>query len=90
MSGLLKANGVAVTDKTVPRGLLYAMARVGDVLANLTGGRVTLPITLQAYATSAVEISLDISKAERELGYVPVISIEAGLAEMAAARSAAA
>jgi nucleoside-diphosphate-sugar epimerase len=88
VTGLLKANGVAVTDKTVPRGLLYAMAKIGDVLANVTGGRVTMPISMQVYATSAVEISLDISKAERELGYRPVISIEQGLAEMAATRSA--
>ena len=89
VSGLLAANGVTVPDKTLPRGLLLAMARVGDVLARLTGGRVTLPITLQQYATSAVEISLDISKAERELGYVPVISIDDGLAAMAAARPVA-
>ena len=87
VSGILAANGVAVTDKTVPRGLLLAMARVGDVLAGLTGGRVTMPINMQAYATSAVEISLDIGKAQSELGYRPVISIEAGLAEMRAARS---
>lgn len=85
VSGLLAANGVAAPDKVVPRRLLRAMARVGDGLADLTGGRVTLPITMQAFATTAVEVSLDISKARTELGYQPVISIEQGLAEMRAA-----
>ena len=85
VSGMLAAKGVAVPDKSVPRWLLHAMARVGDLLAGCSGGRLGLPITLQSYATSAVEISLDIARAERELGYRPVISIAEGLAEMAAA-----
>tara|TARA_R110002124_G_scaffold9586_5_gene49211 strand:+ start:1418 stop:2398 length:981 start_codon:yes stop_codon:yes gene_type:complete len=84
VSGMLAASGVAVPDKTVPRWLLHAMARIGDRLADLTGGRVTLPITLQAFATSAVEVTLDISKAQGELGYQPVVSIDQGLAEMRA------
>ena len=90
VSGMLAANGVAVPDKTVPRWLLHAMARVGDVLAGWSGGRVTLPITMQSYATSAVEITLDIAKAQSELGYQPVMTIEEGLAEMAAAPGRAA
>lgn len=85
VSGLLAANGIAAPDKTVPRWLLRTMAAVGDGLADLSGGRVTLPITMQAFATSAVEVSLDISKARTELGYQPVITIEQGLAEMRAA-----
>ncbi|SEP96842.1 Nucleoside-diphosphate-sugar epimerase [Devosia sp. YR412] len=83
VSAMLAAKGVAVPDKTVPRWLLRSMAMVGDRLAALTNGRVTLPITLQAFATSAVEVTLDISKARQELGYRPVMTIEAGLAEMA-------
>ena len=84
VSGMLAAKGVAVPDKTVPRWLLHAMASVGDVLSSWTVGRVTLPITMQSYATSAVEITLDSAKAQSDLGYQPVMSIEAGLAEMAA------
>ncbi|MET3924816.1 hypothetical protein [Devosia sp. 2618] len=83
VSGMLAANGVAIPNKTVPRWLLRAMAQVGDALADLTGGRMTLPITMQSYATSAVEVTLDITKARTELGYRPVITIEDGLAEMA-------
>ena len=36
----------------------------------------------QDFATSAVEITLDIRKAKRELGYAPVTTWENGLAEL--------
>ena len=86
ISDMLETQGVAVPDKTVPRAMLRVVAGVGDFLANVTGGRIKMPLTLQAYATSAVEVSLDIGKAQRELGYAPVVTREAGLAEMRAAR----
>ena len=85
---MLETQGVAVSDKSVPRALLRVMAGVGDFLASVTGGRIKMPLTLQAYATSAVEVTVDISKARRELGYAPVISREKGLAEMRAGRNA--
>jgi nucleoside-diphosphate-sugar epimerase len=62
------------------------MALVGDALGNVSGGRIKFPITLQEFATSAVEVTLDITKARTELGYQPVISAEAGFAELAAGR----
>lgn len=86
VSGMLTANGIAVPDKTVPRWLLRSMATVGDALANLTAGRVTLPISMQSFATSAVEVTLDITKAHTELGYRPVMTIEDGLREMGSAK----
>ena len=88
ISDMLETQGVAVSDKSVPRALLRVMAGVGDFLASVTGGRIKMPLTLQAYATSAVEVTVDISKARRELGYAPVISREEGLAEMRAGRNA--
>ncbi|MDB5531144.1 MAG: epimerase [Devosia sp.] len=44
------------------------------------------PITGQVFATSAVEVTVDITKARNELGYEPVMSREAGLAELTALR----
>ncbi|MGV8955315.1 MAG: NAD-dependent epimerase/dehydratase family protein [Cypionkella sp.] len=85
ISAMLAAKGITPPDKTVPRWLLRTMATVGDALTNRTDGGVTLPITMQSFATSAVEVTLDITKAQTELGYRPVISIEQGLAEMRAA-----
>ena len=82
VGGMLAARGITPPDKTVPRWLLRTMANLGDVLTRLTDGRVTLPITMQALATSAVEVTLEISKAQRDLGYRPVISIKQGLEDM--------
>ncbi|MCX5568706.1 NAD-dependent epimerase/dehydratase family protein [Kaistia nematophila] len=82
VSRLLETQGIVPTGKTVPRRLLRVVASLGDVAAALSGGRIKPPLTLQAYATSAVEITLDIGKARRELGYALVMSREEGLAEL--------
>lgn len=86
VSALLETQGLAVPDKTVPRAVVRTVAAVGDLLAKLSGGRLVPPLTLQSYATSAVEVSVDIGKARRDLGYVPVTSREEGLAELRSAQ----
>lgn len=80
--GLLETQGIVAPDKSVPRGVLRAIASFGEGLYRLSGGRIGGPISSQEYATSAVEITLDTSKAERDLGYLPLISREAGLNEI--------
>jgi len=82
VSALIETQGHPVPEKTVPRFVVRAVAAVGDLLGRVSGGRIVPPLTLQTYATSAVEVSFDIGKARRELGYVPVISREEGLAEL--------
>lgn len=82
MTQMLATQGVTAPDKTVPRWLVHAIARVGDIIGTLSHGAIAAPLTLQAYATSAVEVTLDISKARRDLGYAPVMSREEGFAEM--------
>lgn len=86
VSALLETQGLAIPDKTVPRAIVRTVAAIGDLLAKVSGGRIVPPLTLQSYATSAVEVSFDIGKARRELGYAPVISREAGLAELRSAQ----
>ncbi len=83
---LIEAKGHAAPEKTVPRFVVRAVAAIGDLMANVSGGRIIPPLTLQAYATSAVEVTFDIGKARRELGYAPVISREEGLTELRADR----
>lgn len=83
-TSLMATQGVKAPDKSVPRAVLRLIAGLGDWLHMVSGGKIIAPLTLQAFATSAVSITLDIGKARRELGYAPVISREAGLAEMAA------
>lgn len=82
VSALVETQGIDVPDKSVPRFVVRSVAAMGDILARISGGRVVPPLTMQAYATSAVEVSFDISKARRELGYAPVISMREGLAEL--------
>ncbi|WIJ25845.1 NAD-dependent epimerase/dehydratase family protein [Devosia sp. RR2S18] len=82
ISQILETQGVEVPEKSVPRALLKAIARIGDAVGKISGGRIAAPLTMQSYATSAVEVTLDIGKARTELGYVPVFSREAGLAEL--------
>jgi nucleoside-diphosphate-sugar epimerase len=84
VSALLATQGVTAPEKSVPRALLRFTANVGDRLYKLSGGKITAPLTLQSFATSAVPITLNIGKARHELGYAPVITREAGLAEITA------
>lgn len=82
MTGLLATQGLTAPEKSAPRRLLRLIAKVGDGVYRLTGGRLRGPLSFQEYATSAVEITLDIRKAQRELGYAPVMSFEDGLTEL--------
>lgn len=84
VSALLETQRLPVSEKTVPRAVVRIVATIGEILAAISGGKIVPPLTRQAYATSAVEVSLDIGKARRELGYEPVISREEGLAELRA------
>lgn len=83
-TALMATQGVQAPEKSVPRALLWSIAGLGGWLHKVSGGRITAPLTLQSYATSAVSITLNTGKARRELGYVPIVSRDAGLAEMAA------
>lgn len=85
-TALMATQGVMAPDKSVPRAFLRFIAGLGDRLHRISGGKITAPLTLQSFATSAVTITLDIGKARRELGYAPIMTREAGLAEMAAER----
>lgn len=79
VSQLLEHAGIAPPEKTVPRSVVAALARVGDLLARLSRGRFHPPIGGQEYGTVGVEVTLSTAKAERELGYRPVITREAGI-----------
>ncbi len=84
VSALLETQGVAAPDKVVPRGVVRVVAAVGDLIGLVTRGAKPVPLTLQGFAASAVEVTLDIAKARRELGYAPVVSLAEGLSELAA------
>lgn len=82
VTALLATQGVDAPEKSVPRAVLRLVAGLGDWMHQVSGGKVTPPLTLQSFATSAVPITLDTGKARRDLGFIPVMSREAGIAEM--------
>lgn len=88
-TALLLTQGWTPPEKSVPRSLLRVVAAVGDRLGRWSRGRIQPPLTLQSFATSAVEVTLDIGKARRELRYAPVISRQQGLEEMSSAATSA-
>jgi nucleoside-diphosphate-sugar epimerase len=75
----LQAYGVQPPDKQVPRALLRVFIGLDDLFRRL---RLPLraPMTRQEFASSAVEVTLDDSRARSELGYRPVITLDAGIA----------
>lgn len=87
VSALLETQKLVVPNKTVPRAVVRSVALIGDLISKMSFGRITPPLTRQSYATSAVEVTFDIGKARRELGYSPVISREEGLMELRSAPS---
>ena len=81
---LLETQGVEVPQKEVPRWLVKTVARMGDLIAKLSAGRLSGPMSWQEYATLGVEVTLNIDKARKELGYTPVMTVAEGLAELEA------
>lgn len=87
---LLGTQGVDTSSvKSVPRGLISFIVNSGELLAGLTGGAVSGPLSKQEYATVGDTVTLNISKARRELGYAPVVTRAEGLAELRALAGAA-
>jgi nucleoside-diphosphate-sugar epimerase len=82
VTSLLATQGVSPPQRNVPRAFLRLVARVGDFLTKVSQGWINPPVSFQEYATAAVEVTLDISKARRELGYEPAITADEGLAEL--------
>lgn len=75
----LLAYGVKPPEKQVPRALLRVFIGLDDLFRRL---RLPLraPMTRQEFASSAVEVTLDDSRARSELRYRPAVTLEAGIA----------
>lgn len=84
IGALLITQGRPAPSKEVPRWLVHGIAAASEGLVRLSGGRWQPPVSRQALATSAVEVTLDIAKALRALGYAPPVSRAQGLAELRA------
>lgn len=71
ITALIETRGLAAPEKIVARAVVRPIATIGDILSRVSNGMIVPRITMQAFATSAVEVSLDISKARREFEWPP-------------------
>jgi nucleoside-diphosphate-sugar epimerase len=79
---LLATQGVGAPDRSVPRPVAHALATVSETAWGALPLPGRPPVTRFAYWVSALETTIDISRARAVLGYAPVKTIEQGLAEM--------
>ncbi len=78
----LGTQGVSVPDKSVPGVVADAAAAVSERAWRLLKRPGSPPLTRMAVWASSKECTLDITRARRELGYLPVVSREQGLAAL--------
>jgi nucleoside-diphosphate-sugar epimerase len=82
ITALVGTQGVEIPDKSVPAPVANAAARASEGLWRRLRRPGNPPLTRFATWVSAQECTIDISRAERELGYRPVRTREEGLLEM--------
>ena len=82
LSGLLDTQNVKPPTKSVPSYVLRPLARVVEGAWRLFGIKNEPPITRFAADMMSVNGTINIDKAKRELGYVPVINVEKGFREL--------
>src|SRR5215217_1308905 len=82
LTELLATQGVTVPDKSVPAGVARVAAAASERIWRLLKRPGSPPLTRFAVWVSSQECTIDISRAERELGYRPVKSREDGLAQL--------
>jgi nucleoside-diphosphate-sugar epimerase len=82
---LLATQGVEAPERTIPKRLAAAVATAGEGAWRVLPLPGEPPLTRLAYWLSALECTIDISKARTELAFEPVIDRDRGFAEMRAA-----
>ncbi|ANH67798.1 NAD(P)-dependent oxidoreductase [Mitsuaria sp. 7] len=82
LSALLKTRGVAPPTASAPLRMAWLMAGAMEWIWRTFSRPGEPPITRQMLSLIGAPFTLDIGKAERELGYRPVVSIEQGLLGM--------
>ena len=83
VSRLLETQGVEPPSGTVPAAVAGAGALVSEKLWRLLRRSGQPPVTRFAVWVSSQECTIDISRAQRELGYAPIKTRDEGLAELA-------
>jgi nucleoside-diphosphate-sugar epimerase len=79
---LLATQGVTPPDRSVPLPVARALAAVSETAWRLLPLPGRPPLTRFAVWVSALETTIDITRARTELGYAPVMTIDQGLEEL--------
>jgi nucleoside-diphosphate-sugar epimerase len=87
MTDWVATQGVEIPDKSVPAGVANAAAVSAEWLWRRLKRPGNPPLTRFSVWVSSQECTIDISRAERELGYRPVRTREEGLRQMRSTRS---
>jgi nucleoside-diphosphate-sugar epimerase len=82
LTAMLGTQGVEIPDKSVPPRVAEIAARAAEAIWRGLKRPGNPPLTRFAVWVSSQECTIDISRAERELGYRPVKSREEGLVEL--------
>lgn len=83
LSLLLKATGIDWSPKTsVPYKLAYGLAYLFELISRMTKSKKPPVLTRFAVAAIAGSRTYSIEKAERELGYQPIVTLEEGLRQL--------
>ena len=80
---LLATQGVEAPRRSVPAPVARAVAATSEVLWRRLPLRGEPPLTRFVVWVSSLDTTLDDSRARREFGYAPVVTLEQGLAELA-------
>jgi nucleoside-diphosphate-sugar epimerase len=83
LTELLGTQGVTIPDKSVPPAVAGLAARAAERMWRVLRRPGSPPLTRFAVWVSSQECTIDISRAERELGYRPVTSRAEGMAGLA-------
>ena len=83
VSRMLETQGVTPPSGSVPAGVAGVAASVSERLWRLLRRPGSPPLTRFAVWVSSQECTIDIGRAEHELGYRPIKTREQGLAELA-------
>ena len=84
VSRLLATQGIDAPSGELPAPVARALASAGEAAWRRLPLKGSPPLTRMALWVSSLECTIDISRARAELGYAPVVSIEDGLAGLAA------
>src|SRR5206468_3787288 len=82
LTAMLRAEGLEPGNGSIPRPVAYIMAWSVEMVWSLFNLKGSPPITRTALKLIGEEVTVNDSKARRELGYKGVITREAGLLAM--------